>query len=282
MEETASPFKSFKESPEMTFATLAFLSYTVSLVCGLFPFGHSREFGPIEYYWESSTLWVLGGLFALYFLYVAFFDMWLHGLRLVAIYGLAGVGIMFATINYDDALYRFIGVAIIGIGGWQAFELMKAIWQTRMDKITSVVESDREEAYEKYSLGYWPFLPFIFFAASVFSFLHYALWYDGSPLFDDEQLTLGLYLMGELFIISVAIFILKIPQEVLFDEERVEHRIAMMKEDLRSRRIRPEEDVAEPEGKKHLFQLKAPTLLRSKGLMNPATLLSRTPSECPI
>jgi len=286
MDETTPMLKSLKESPELTFAALAFLAYTVSLVCGLFPFGDSRQFGPVEYYWISSTLWVFGGLMALYFLYVAFFDMWIYGLRLIVIYGFCGLGTMFAAINYSHVGYRFLGVLIIAAGAWQAFELMKLIWRIRLEKIRAAGKEMEDEAYEKYSLGSWPFMPFLFFGAATFSFYQYALWYVEKPWFDDEQTSLGLYAMAELFVMFIAVYTLMVPQKALFDEERVESRRAAVREEQRGSRFpmedEGEDEEAEAAGMMQYFQLKTPTLLKSRAIKNPVTLLAKTPAECPI
>ena len=207
---TSGFFKKIENMDEMFWAGWAFIAYVLSLLGGSFDSGVELTLLGFTIDPISFALWGLFGLITLACLYMAFFDMWIHGLWLLLVYFLAGVGIItleeFAGSGAHQALgvlFLFLSVAVVGYQVWDITKIRVKL------HLTSQVDDD-----EAFSLGLWYVLPFLFLILSLLAFYSWYRWFDSGT-------SLIYYYGFEVGIILVVILIMWIPQNVLFYGQNV-------------------------------------------------------------
>jgi len=167
-----------KKYPELPFALFAVLSYCISVIFAIAEWGGTRDFYGIEIHLISTPLWVIFGLASIYFLYEAFFDLWIYAIHLIFAYFLTGAGVLALYVFRDD--YRIMN------------------------------SNDPESARERFSLHSWYIFPFVFFGLCVVSFLDLGYWYenpDHSPY---------IHFLAEFSLIVTLVYMLWKPENVLF------------------------------------------------------------------
>lgn len=200
------------EKPEQLYPIGALGFYLLSTLIGSMEIGKEYEIWAISIRIVSTPLWLIFGALALYFLYKAFFDMWIYGLQLIGIYITAGIGAVILHRYMEEAFWKFLIGILIEISSLLiCLKLIKDIWGIRKSRIDDA--EDKEEAIKKFSLGNWYIMPFIFWFFANLSLIDWSKWFDNENF---VYKSLFIYNLAEVGIISIAIYILWIPQKQLF------------------------------------------------------------------
>lgn len=200
---------SIQKYPELPYVIVAMVFYIISVFFGLTAIGDTIELYGIHFHVISTTLWITCGLISFYCLYTAFFDMWIYALHLIFAYFLTGLGILLLYLFFDTISVVIAGGIMTALGLFFILLFIVNIGKIKNYRIMS--STDQEQAREQYSLGeYWYFTPFIFFALILLSFMDLGFWYENS----DHMPVV--HLLSEIGIIIIAIYILWIPENVLF------------------------------------------------------------------
>ena len=197
-----------KQYPEIPYAFMAIVSYTISIIFGVKDMGDSVEFYGIQAHTISTPLWIIFGLLSIYFLYTAFFDMWIYAIHLIFAYFLTGSGFMGLYIFYHDLAIKIFSIILIVAGIGFIYYFIYKIGNIRSYRIMN--HPDPEEARSKYSLQSWYLVPFIFFAFTAISFLNLAYSYDNT---DHSSIY---HSFSEFIIILLVVYLLWKPENVLF------------------------------------------------------------------
>ena len=198
----------FREYPELTYALLAIVFYMASTIFGLIEMGNTVTFYGITFHTISTPLWVIFGILSLYFLYTAFFDMWIYTIHLIIAYFLAGAGTL-AIFLFSDNIY-FVIFGFLFLLGALVFTMLFIVRVGTVRRHHIMVSKNPEEAKEKYSLGYWYLFPFIFLGITIVAFLDLGYAYEHPSHFP------YIYLLAEFLLFLVVIYILWVPENVLF------------------------------------------------------------------
>lgn len=195
--------------PELPYVIVAMVFYVLSVFFGLTAIGGTVEVYGIHIHFISTTLWITFGLISFYCLYTAFFDMWIYALHLIFAYFLAGLGILFLYLFFDTISVVIVGGILTALG--LLFILLFIVNVGKIKSYRIMSSTDQEQAMEQYSLGeYWYFTPFVFFSLTLLSFLDLGFWYENS---DHMPIV---HVLSEIGIIIIAIYILWVPENVLF------------------------------------------------------------------
>ena len=197
-----------KKYPELPYALLAIFFYCASIFFGINNIGGTFDFYGIVIHTVSTPLWAICGLMSLYFLYTAFFDMWIYAIHLLFAYYLTGAGFLAMYIFYDDVAIRILSIALIVAGlGFVGYFIIR-VGNVRSYRIIS--SSDPESARERFSLHSWYIFPFLFFGIAAISFIDLGYWYQNSDH------TPYVHLLSEFSLIIVIVYLLWKPENVLF------------------------------------------------------------------
>ena len=220
-------FRRFENLDEMVWVGGAFVSYLLSLICGTIDSGFEVTLLSFSFDIVSFGLWLAFGLVTLGCLYMAFFDMWIHGLRLLVVYFLAGAGVIVLRERPDDSIYLLAGIVCIA---GALLIILEQLWTITKIRV-KLHESSNVEDEEAFSLGFWYLLPFLFLMMSVFAFYSWYDWYA-------EDSSLFIYGAFELIIIVIVIAIMWIPQNVLYYGQNVPMEFIQTQREMRHRRER--------------------------------------------
>jgi len=203
-------FKRFENLDEMVWVSGAFVSYVLSLICGTIESGVDVTLFGFSFNVVSFGLWLIFGLVTLGCLYMAFFDMWIHGLRLLVVYFLAGAGVIILRERSEDSIYLLAGVlCIAGAIG----VILEQLWNITKIRV-KLHQSSSVENDEAFSLGFWYVLPFLFLVMSILAFYSWYEWFS-------EDSSLISYMAFEVILIVIVIAIMWIPQNVLYYGQNV-------------------------------------------------------------
>ncbi|HID71800.1 MAG TPA: hypothetical protein EYP29_03540 [Thermoplasmata archaeon] len=203
-------FKKVKNLDELVWVGGAFISYILSLISGTIDSGREIRLLGFDFDPVSFSLWFIFGLITLFCLYMAFFDMWIHGLRLLIVYFLAGAGVIALTVFSDKTIYFFAGIVCIGSAVVLILEQIWAITKIRV----RLYQSSQVEDEDAFSLGFWYLYPFLFLVLSILAFYSWYKWFS-------EESSLLLYILFEIGLIVLVIVIMWIPQNVLYYGQNV-------------------------------------------------------------
>lgn len=215
------------KNPEQLYPIGAIGFYLISTLIGGLKIGKEYDISDITIRIVSTPLWFIFGILALYCLYKAFFDMWIYGLHLVGIYIIAGIGVIILHQYLEDDFTKFMIGVLIELGALAiCLKMIKDIWGVRRQRIEEAQDKEEDTDIERFSLGNWYVMPFLFFILVNVSLIDWSKWFN-----DDNFIYEGLFLYGiaEVAIISVAIYTLWFPQKQLFTgiEFVEEHKIEL-------------------------------------------------------
>jgi hypothetical protein len=196
-----------KQYPELLYAFLAVISYILSVFFAVIEYGSIIEFNGLEIHAISTPLWLLFGVASLYFLYTAFFDMWIYAIHLIFAYYLTGAGFLGLYVFYDNVTIRVFAIILIIAGlGFIGYFIYR-IGNVRSYRILN--SPDPDSARDRFSLELWYFFPFVFFVISAISFWDLGRSYDdgGTPY---------LHVFMEIALILTIVYIMWKPENVLF------------------------------------------------------------------
>lgn len=197
-----------KKYPELLYASLAVLSYIASVFFAVREMGGARDFNGIEIHIISTPLWLIFGFLSLYFLYTAFFDMWIYAIHLIFTYYLTGTGIVAMYVFYDNITIRaFAFILVIAGLGFVGYFIYR-IGNVRSYRIIN--SPDPETARDRFSLESWYIFPFLFFIITSLSFYDLGRWYD------NPSHTPYLHVLMEIALILTLVYILWKPENALF------------------------------------------------------------------
>lgn len=199
------------KNPEQLYPIGAIVFYLFSTLFGSLQIGDERYIGEISIRIVSTTLWFIFGLLALYCLYKAFFDMWIYGVQLMIIYIIAGTGAVILHQYMNDSFVIFLmGIVIELVALGICLTMIIDIWGVRKARIA---EAGEEVDMERFSLGIWYFMPFLFFVFVNLSLIDWSNFFENDYLIFNDLIIYGI---AEIAIISCAIYILWLPQKQLF------------------------------------------------------------------
>lgn len=197
-----------RKYPELPYALFAIASYCISMFFALTEVGSTRDFYGVEIHIVSTLLWICFGFASIYFLYEAFFDMWIYAIHLIFAYFLTGAGFLGLYVFSDDTTIVILSLALIIMGLGFVIYFIYRVGNVRSYRIIS--STDPETARERFSLQTWYLFPFIFFGISAVSFIDLGYWYenpDHTPI---------IHVIAEFSLIVTLVYLLWKPENILF------------------------------------------------------------------
>ncbi len=205
-------FNPFENRDELMFIGLAVCSYILALISGTWDSGNEARLLGFNFDPLSLVLWLLFGGATLFFLYMAFFDMWQYGFSLLLIYFCAGLTVISVTEFWGETWAYFVGTAgIIGALALIYFTIIEDIASKRH----ALMEVTKVEDEDAFSLGdNWYLLPAFFYIVSLLSFFCWYKWYK-------NDVSLIWYFAMEVLLIIIVVVLMWIPQNILFYAKNV-------------------------------------------------------------
>ncbi|HIH79206.1 MAG: hypothetical protein QF822_01955 [Candidatus Poseidoniia archaeon] len=201
-----------RKREKVTLIALATCSFLTSLYAGyrLDGIGRTIElplFG-IEFHLISTPLWLLAGFATLLCLQQLFHEIWHHGVWLVGIYALTGLGTTLFYVMFDQGYTWYLVTLVLLL-----LALFLIYWMVlEMYALRSYIQSELPD--EKIALSDWlPALP-TFMLFTMLSYYCYTKWYLGEDGWTFGYARQG-YLLFQLLAFGTGVYALWVPQTLL-------------------------------------------------------------------